>query len=172
MHLRDATPGDIPAILEIFNEAVRETTAAWTNQQDTLEARLAWLESCQEKGLSVLVAEGEGGDVVGFASFGTFRAREGYRLTAEHSVYVASDARRLGAGLALLEGIAQRAEKAGMHLLVGTVDGDNAASIALHQKAGFAISVRLPQAGTKFGRWLDLVLMTRVLNPGMAAPDK
>lgn len=171
MNVRDAEPRDIPAILAIYNHAIRETTAAWTNREETLDDRLNWFESRMEQGFPVLVAADGEDDILGFASFGPFRPREGYRLTAEHTVYVAPPAQRMGAGQALLSETVRIAEERGFHLLVGAVDGDNDASLALHRKAGFQIAGRLPQAGTKFGRWLDLVLVSRTLNPDMPVPD-
>ncbi|PVB60213.1 GNAT family N-acetyltransferase [Labrenzia sp. 011] len=172
MLIREAAPKDIPAILTIYNRAVRETTAAWTTREETLDDRLTWFEHCKNEGLPVLVASTQSGDVLGFASFGPFRPREGYRFTAEHTVYVDPLAQRQGVAFALLSQLVEIAAAKDLHLLVGVIDGDNAASIALHEKLGFEVTGRLPQAGTKFGRWLDLVLMTRVLNAGMAAPDK
>ncbi len=175
MLIRDAEPKDIPAILVLYNQAVRSTTAAWTTREETLDERLSWFEERLEKNLPVLVAVSEGngksdGDVLGFASYGAFRPREGYRLTAEHTVYVDPRAHRQGIGRALLSRLIDIAEARGVHVLIGGIDGENAASIALHEKLGFEITGRLPQTGTKFGRWLDLVFMSRVLNT-MAAPE-
>ncbi|MBN9668795.1 GNAT family N-acetyltransferase [Roseibium aggregatum] len=169
MVVRDAAPQDVPSILAIYNGAVRDTTAAWTSKEETLDERLTWFEDRQKQDLPVLVAA-DGDSVLGFASYGPFRPREGYRFTVEHSVYVAPSARRQGIGRSLLEHLVQIAEARNFHLMVGVVDGANDASIALHEKLGFEVSGRLPQAGTKFGRWLDLVFLTRVLNPEAAAP--
>jgi len=170
MKIRNADAGDIPAVLAIYNQAVRETTAAWTNVEETLDDRLTWFEGRVRQKLPVLVAVSDRGEIQGFASFGPFRAREGYRLTAEHSVYVAPNVQRRGIGAQLLKELIVIAERGGLHLLVGVVDGQNAASIALHRKLGFDVAGRLPEAGTKFGRWLDLVLLTKVLGP-MQAPE-
>ncbi|POF34385.1 GNAT family N-acetyltransferase [Roseibium marinum] len=172
MNVRDAAPKDIPAILAIYNRAIRETTAAWTNREETLDDRLTWFEGRKKEGLPVLVAENDKGEVLAFASFGPFRPREGYRFTAEHTVYVDPKAQRQGVAFALLSQLIDIAGAKGLHLLLGVIDGENAASIALHEKLGFEVTGRLPQAGTKFGRWLDLVLMTLVLNAGMPAPKK
>jgi phosphinothricin acetyltransferase len=171
MKIRHADPGDIPAVLAIYNQAVRETTAAWTTVEETLDERLTWFEGRVRDGLPVLVAVGTAGEVLGFASFGPFRPREGYRFTAEHSVYVDPRAQRRGIGALLLQELIGLAGDRGLHLLVGVVDGENAPSIALHRKLGFEVTGRLPEAGTKFGRWLDLVMLTKVLGP-MPAPDK
>lgn len=171
MNIRNADAGDIPAVLAIYNQAVRETTAAWTNAEESLDDRLTWFEGRVRQQLPVLVAVSDRGEVQGFASFGPFRTREGYRLTAEHSVYIDPKAQGQGIGTKLLKELIDIAERRGLHLLVGVVDGENAASIALHRKHGFDIAGRLPEAGTKFGRWLDLVLLTKVLGP-MQAPER
>jgi len=172
MKVRDAEPKDIPAILAIYNRAIRETTAAWTNREETLDDRLTWYEGRKKQDLPVLVAEGDRNEVLGFASFGPFRPREGYRFTAEHSVYVDPKVQRRGIAHALLDRLLEIAGAKGLHLMVGVIDGGNEASIRLHEKFGFKTAGRFPEAGTKFGRWLDLVLMTLVLNEGMPAPDK
>ncbi|GAB4519894.1 MAG: GNAT family N-acetyltransferase [Roseibium sp.] len=166
MKIRDAEPRDVPAILDLYNRAIRETTAAWTTREETLDDRLEWFEARMRQDLPVLVAEGGDGLVLGFASYGPFRPREGYRLTAEHTVYVDPGAQRKGIGRGLVTRIVEIAADRGVHVLVGAVDGDNAASIGLHQALGFQVAGRLPQVGTKFGRWLDLVLVVKVLGEG------
>ncbi|KZM48357.1 GNAT family N-acetyltransferase [Labrenzia sp. OB1] len=172
MNVRDAVPKDILAILAIYNRSIRETTSSWTNREESLDDRLTWFEGRKKKGLPVLVAENDQGQILGFASFGPFRPREGYRFTVEHTVYVDPKAQRQGVATSLLSQLVEIAGANGLHLLLGVIDGENTASIALHEKLGFEVTGRLPQAGTKFGRWLDLVLMTRVLNAGMPAPEK
>jgi len=169
MHIRDAEAKDIPAILVLYNQAVRETTAAWTGVEETLNDRLTWFECRKKNGLPVIVAVDAEEDVAGFASYGPFRTKEGYRFTAEHTVYVDASRHRQGIGRNLMKHLIAIAEAKGIHMLVGGVDGDNSASIALHEALGFEVSGRLPQSGTKFGRWLDLVFVTRVLN-GADAP--
>ncbi|MCK7614127.1 GNAT family N-acetyltransferase [Roseibium sediminicola] len=163
MHIRDAKAEDVPAILALYNHAVRETTAAWTNREETLNDRLTWFEGRKNQGLPVIVAVNGEDKVVGFASYGPFRAKEGYRFTAEHTVYVDPAEHRKGIGRVLMNRLMEIAEGNGIHLLVGGVDGANSASIGLHQSLGFEVTGRLPQTGTKFGRWLDLVFLTKVL---------
>ncbi len=161
--IRDATEADLPAILAITNQAIAETTAVWNNTPSTLEARGTWMRDRQARGFPVLVAA-DGADVLGFASFGDFRAFEGYANTIEHSIYVATTAQRRGVGAALLAALIARAEAMGKHVIVGGIEAGNAASIALHARAGFVEVGRLPEVGQKFGRWLDLVFMQRVLD--------
>ena len=113
-------------------------------------------------GLPVLVAE-EGGAVCGFASYGPFRAFDGYAETVEHGLYVAREAQRRGHGAALLGALVARAEAAGLHVMVAAIEARNEASLALHERFGFARVGLMPEVGRKFDRWLDLVLMQRIL---------
>jgi L-amino acid N-acyltransferase YncA len=156
--IRDATEADLPAILAITNEAIANTTAVWNNSPATLEARGAWLRDRQGRGFPVLVAE-DRDTVIGFASFGDFRPFEGYLHTVEHSIYVAPEAQGRGAGKALLAALVERARSLGKHVIVAGIEAGNATSIALHTRAGFVETGRLPEVGQKFGRWLDLVFL-------------
>ncbi len=114
------------------------------------------------RGFPVLVAA-EGETVLGYASYGPFRAFEGYRQTAEHSVYVAAAARRRGVAEALLRALEADARRAGLHVMLGGIAADNAPSLRLHAKLGFTETARMPEVGQKFGRWLDLVFMQKLL---------
>lgn len=164
MILRDATPDDLPALLDIQNHAIRHLTAAWTESEETLTERTQWFESRKAKGLPVIVAADADGKVLGFASYGPFRGKPGYRFTAEHSVYVTEEAQGRGIGKALLAAVEQHARDAGIHVLIAGIDGENAASFALHEKAGFEHAAKLGEVGAKFGRWLDLHFMTKKLD--------
>jgi L-amino acid N-acyltransferase YncA len=166
--LRDATLADALAILPIYNHAVNHTTAMWSEEESTLAEREAWIAARQGAGLPVIVAEIEGA-VVGFGSFGEFRARSGYRLTVEHSVYVDHNRHRGGIGRALLSDLIDRARAMGLHAMIGGIEAGNAPSIALHQALGFVEVGRLPQVGVKFGRWLDLAFLQLTLDD-RAAP--
>jgi phosphinothricin acetyltransferase len=109
----------------------------------------------------VLVADDAG--IIGFASFGDFRPWPGYALTVEHSVYVQEAAHRRGVETALVRRLIDEAQRRGKHVMVGGVDAANAASIGMHRKLGFTEAGTLSQVARKFGRWLDLVLMQRML---------
>ena len=102
--VRPATQDDLSAILAIYNDAVLNSTAIWNDRVVDLENRRAWLLDRQSRNYPVLVAE-DGGKVIGYSSFGDFRPFDGYRLTVEHSVYVANSARRNGFGRALVEAL-------------------------------------------------------------------
>ena len=96
------------------------------------------------------------GTLLGFATYGVFRARPAYKYSVEHSVYVHKDCRGQGAGRALLQRIIEAAREQNYHVLVGGIDAENAASIALHRELGFTHAGTITQSGFKFGRWLDL----------------
>jgi phosphinothricin acetyltransferase len=160
--IRAATEADLPAILAITNDAIRNTTAMWTTTQETLEARTEWWRDRTQAGFPVLVA-GREGDVLGFASYGPFRAWEGYVHTVEHSVYVDSGARGRGVGRALVLELVDRAMRQRKHVMVAGIEGENTASLRMHAGLGFVETGRLAQVGRKFDRWLDLVLMQRQL---------
>jgi len=164
MILRDATHDDLPALLEIQNHAIRHLTAAWTETEETLAERSRWFEDRKAQNLPVIVAVDDDGHVLGFGSYGLFRTKPGYRFTAEHSVYVIAEAQGQGIGRALLAEIETRAAHNGIHVLVAVIDGENLASITLHERAGYSSAGRLPQVGAKFGRWLDLILMSKLLD--------
>jgi phosphinothricin acetyltransferase len=107
---------------------------------------------------------------LGFASYGDYRPWDGYLHTVEHSIYIHPDAQGRGLGRALLAALIERAEAQGKHVMVAGIEAKNAASIALHRRAGFEEAGQLREVGRKFGRWLDLLFMQKTL-PGPANPD-
>ncbi len=163
--VRDAEEGDLPAILAIYNQVIATSTAVYTSVPATLAERRAWLQARRGQDYPVLVA-GQGGDVVGFASFGEFRSWSGYRHTVEHSVHVREDQRGQGAGRALMEALFPRAAALGKHVMIGGVDAENAASIRFHERLGFERVAHFRQVGRKFDRWLDLVCLQRFVDGG------
>ncbi|WDF72368.1 GNAT family N-acetyltransferase [Novosphingobium sp. KACC 22771] len=171
MLIRDAGRDDLAAILAIYNHAVLHTTAVWNETPGTIEERHLWFDAKQQRGFPVLVAA-DGEAVLGFASYGDFRNFPGFSQSVEHSIYVAPHAHRRGIGRALLEVLITRAKGAGLHAMIGGIDASNAASIALHQAMGFAEVGRLPQVGHKFGRWLDLSFMQKLLSEGAPPTGK
>ncbi|MFT4098196.1 MAG: GNAT family N-acetyltransferase [Rhodoblastus sp.] len=163
LNIRDATQADAAAICAIYNHAVRETTAIWNDVEVDAANRAAWLAERQGAGFPVIVAESEG-VVRGYATYGPFRPHDGYRFTVENSVYVAASAQGGGIGRALMTALVDRAQRAGLHVMVAGIEAENAGSIRLHAGLGFSEVGRLTQAGTKFGRWLDLLFMQRTLS--------
>lgn len=162
MSIDDAREADLPAILDIYNDVIATSTAVFTDQPVTLDDRVAWFRARVAQGYPVLVAR-EGPDVVGYATFGDFRSWPGYRYTVEHSVHVRSDRRGRGIGPRLIDALIPRAQAAGKHVMVAGIDADNAASIRMHERLGFAPAGHMKQVGWKFDRWLDLVFMQRLI---------
>jgi L-amino acid N-acyltransferase YncA len=160
--IAECAEAHLPGILAIYNHAVEHTTAIWNDTLVDRENRRAWWRGRVDAGFPVLVAV-EGEQVLGYASYGPFRAFDGYRLTAEHSVYVAEAARRRGVARALMTALEERARAAGLHVLIGGIAADNEASLRLHAALGYRETGRLPQVGQKFGRWLDLVFLQKLL---------
>lgn len=164
MQIRDARDADAASICEIYNDAVLNTTAIWNDKPVDAAERLAWMQARRALGYPVLVAVDAEDRVLGYASFGDWRAFEGYRHTVEHSVYVGSDQRGGGIGRHLMEALIERARAIGKHAMVAGIEAGNAGSIALHKKLGFAEVGLLPQVGCKFGRWLDLAFLQLTLD--------
>ena len=166
MIIRDAREADLPAINDLYNVLIPTHTVSWSDTPRTLELCEAWFERQGREGFPVLVADTDG-TIAGFAAYEHFRGEgkwPGYRGTAEHSIHVGEGHWGRGVGRALIEGLVERAQAAGLHVMVGAIDGDNEASIRFHERLGFVEVARMPQTGQKFGRWLDLVLMQRVLD--------
>ena len=162
MIIRAAQARDVPAILDIVNDAILNSTALFEYEPRTLDEQAGWLADRNAGGWPVLVAEVDG-DTIGFASYGPFRARPAYAATVEHSVYVAQHDRSKGVGRALMLALIAAAKSDGRHVMVGGIDGSNDASIAFHAALGFVETGRLPEVGWKFERWLDLVFMQLIL---------
>ncbi len=160
--IRDATEADLPRILAITNQAIAETTALWTIAPATLETRGAWMRDRLAHGFPVIVAE-HAGEVAGFGSYGPFRPHDGYLHTVEHSLYVDPPMQGRGLGRALLTALIERAQADAKHAMVGGIEATNAASVRLHQAAGFEAAGTLREVGRKFDRWLDLTFMVRML---------
>ena len=156
--IRAATEADLPAIMEIYNDAVANTTAIWNDTQVDLANRQDWFTARRGRGFPVLVAD-IGGTVAGYASYGDWRAFDGFRHTVEHSVYIHRDHRGLGLGRLLMTALIEKAGEGGIHVMVACVEAGNAASIALHERLGFRNVGTFFEVGTKFGRWLDLTCL-------------
>ncbi len=160
--LRPARSADLEPLRTIYNPAVLHSTASYDYAPRSSEKQLDWFAAKQAGGWPVLVAQA-GETVAGFASYGPFRAWEGYRFTVEHSVYVDQRFRRSGIASALIGALMAQARAQGLHLMVAAIDAANAGSIELHRRLGFEDAGVLREAGYKFDRWLDLAFMTRRL---------
>ena len=157
------------AVREIFNEAIENTTALYDYQPRSMATVLQWFGAKASAGYPVLAAVDGAGTLLGFASFGPFRAWPAYKYTIEHSLYVHRNHRRGGVGRRLLQELVRQAAERGYRTIIGGIDADNAASIALHEAQGFVLAGTIRDAGYKFGRWLDLAFYQKGL-PGPARP--
>ncbi|HEX3984449.1 MAG TPA: GNAT family N-acetyltransferase [Acidisoma sp.] len=164
MIIRPASEADLPGILVIYNDVVRTSSAVYTEEEASLENRLKWYADRRALGYPVLVATDPSGAVAGFSSFGDFRPWPGYRLTVEHSVCVGADCRGQGLGGALITPLFDEALRLGKHVMIAGIDAANPASLRLHERLGFKHAGTLREVGTKFGRWLDLAFMQRILS--------
>ncbi|MBI0434207.1 GNAT family N-acetyltransferase [Roseomonas sp. KE0001] len=163
-----ATEAHLPGIITVFNDIVATSTAVYTEQPDNLEQRQQWFAQRRAMGYPVLVALGaEENEVLGFASFADFRPSwPGFRHTVEHSVHIRADARGRGLGPLLVSRLIAEAVMRRKHAMVASVDAENHRSIAMHESLGFERAALMPQVGCKFGRWLDLVLMVKLISDG------
>jgi L-amino acid N-acyltransferase YncA len=159
-----AQEADLDGITAIYNDVIATSTAVFSDDQVTVANRRAWLTERRERGFPVLVAR-EDGEVLGFGSFGDFRAWPGYRTTVEHTVHVSAAHRRRGIGAQLVQALIDEARALGMHVMIAGVVSTNEASLALHRRLGFVEVGRLPEIARKFDTWLELVLLQRALEP-------
>jgi phosphinothricin acetyltransferase len=161
--IREASESDLPSILAIHNDAVLNTTAIWSVHPVDLENRRAVLAERRLKGFPFLVAI-EDDALLGYATFGDFRPHDGYIRTVEHSIYVHNEHQRKGVARSLFAPLIEAARSLDKHAMIGGIDATNAGSIALHEKFGFIAVGRLPEVGHKFGRYLDLLFMQKILD--------
>jgi L-amino acid N-acyltransferase YncA len=162
MEIRDAREADLPAMREIYNEVLAGSTAIFSEVQRTPEVHAQWFEERRAQGWPVLVACSDD-DVIGYATYGPFRSWPGYRYTVENSIYLDARVRGRGLGVPLLGALLDRARAQGLHAMIAGIDGENHASMRLHEKLGFTKVGHLSQVGRKFDRWLDLVFYQRLL---------
>jgi L-amino acid N-acyltransferase YncA len=168
MKIRLAHDADVGAILPIYNDAVLNTTAVFDYHAHTLDMRRAWLRAKQDAQLPVFIAV-EGDQLLGFSTYGPFRAWPAYKYSVELSVYVDKDARGRGVGTALVRAVVDDARLRDLHVVMAGITADNEISLRLHERLGFREVAHIPQVGYKFGKWLDLKLLQLMLE-GPAQP--
>ena len=161
--IRDAVEEDVPGILAIYNDVIATSTAVYRDDPASLDDRLEWFTARRAQSYPILVAADDSG-ILGFASYGDFRAWPGYRFSVEHTVHIRADERGRGVGTNLMQALIQRAIEQKKHVIIGGVDADNERSLQFHERLGFVRAAHLRQVGFKFGRWLDLVFVQRILN--------
>ncbi|MEO1688280.1 MAG: N-acetyltransferase family protein [Pseudomonadota bacterium] len=150
---------DLGEVADIWNAVIRDTSVTFTTEEKREDALAAWLA---EDGPRLVAAEGPGA-VLGFAAASPFRSGPGYRFTWEHSVHVAPPGRGRGLGRALMDALAAELRARGGRAMIAGISGENPRAEAFHRRLGFGEVGRIPEAGFKFGRWMDLVLMRRAL---------
>lgn len=153
--IREANEQDICEILDIYNDAIINTTAVYDYTPHTLEDQKHWYQKKIENKCPVLVFE-ENGKIAGFATFGPFRDWPAYKYTIEHSVHINPGYKQKGLGTFLLKALIEIAEEEEYITIVAGIDDSNIASIKLHEKLGFTYSGTITKAGYKFERWLNL----------------
>jgi phosphinothricin acetyltransferase len=166
--IRAAERRDAPGIRAIYNHYVTESTALFDLVPRSLDEQVQWIDEHAGGHPAVVAiaagtAAGTGDQVVGFGSLSPFRLRPAYATTVEDSVYLLAEYQGRGIGRMILEELLRLAEAHGFHGVIARITGDNQASIALHAACGFAIVGTEREVGRKFGRWLDVVEMQRLL---------
>ena len=159
--VRAAEDGDLPAIADIYNDAILNSTATFDTEPSTLAESEQWLHD-RSHPYAVLVADG-GGEVVGWAALKPFVSKPAYRFTAESTVYARADMRGKGVGKALLGRLLETAAENGFHTVIARIAAPNPVSVRLHHRFGFRRVGVEREVGRKFDRWLDVVVMQKAL---------
>jgi len=159
-----ATIEDAAAICAIQNAVIATSNAIFVESARSLGDVEVWLTERLDNDWPVMLAKAEDGEVLGYGTYGAFRAREGYRYTIEHSVHVDEKYQGQGIGSLLLDALIRKGKAEGYKVMIGAIDAGNETSLMFHSKHGFAETGRLPGVATKGGEMLDLVLMQRKLD--------
>ena len=160
--IRDATPADAGAVADIWNHYIRETIITFNAAEKPLE-EVQDIIAARSRQRCFVVAQ-HAGRICGFATYDQFRGGVGYAHTMEHTIQIAAHGAGHGLGRALLARLEAEATRAGAHVMVAAITGENVAGQAFHDHMGYTLVGRMPQVGRKFGRWMDLVLMQKILN--------
>ncbi len=161
--IRAAEPTDAEAIRAIYNREVEGSTVTFDMVERSLEEQLTWISEHSGGHPAVVAVDEETAQILGFGSLTAYRPRPAYSITVEDSVYVRDDSRGLGLGQGILEELVRLAGLHGYHSIIARIVGDHEASIKLHASAGFIQVGRETEVGRKHGRWLDVVLMQRMI---------
>jgi phosphinothricin acetyltransferase len=159
--LRLATAQDLPAINDIYNHYVLNSTCTYQTEPETTENRHAWFARHGPQH-PITVFE-QAGQVVAWGSLSPFHPRAAYARTVENSVYVHHAHHRRGLGRLVLTDLIERAGKLGHHTIIALISADQTPSVVLHDQLGFKKVAELKEVGHKFGRWLDVVYMQKML---------
>lgn len=159
--VRRAQDADLPAIADIYNDVVLSSTTTFDIEPWTPEQQVEWLRQHSHPYAALVAADGN--EVMGFATLSPFRPRAAYRFTAEESVYVRADCQRKGIGFLLLTHLLHLAVRNGFHSVIARITGDNPPSLRLHRRLGFRRVGVEREVGYKFERWVDVVILQRIL---------
>jgi phosphinothricin acetyltransferase len=160
--IRFAEKNDLDAILEINNFEILNSTVNYDYFPKTKEFQENWFNEKHKAGLPVIVAS-LNQEVLGFATYGSFRPKPAYQFTVEHSVYLNHNARGRGVGKQLMQELISLAKKDGYHSMVGGIDSSNLNSLEFHKKLGFQEIGRFKEVGRKFDKWLDIIFVQLLL---------
>ncbi|MBB05754.1 MAG: GNAT family N-acetyltransferase [Pseudooceanicola sp.] len=160
--LRPAREGDYAAILAFWMPMVRDTAVTFSLQEKDIAGFTDYVDARRQRGREVIVAD-HAGKIFSFATYDQFRPGDGYACTMEHTVILAPQAHGQGLGRRLLRAVEAHAHRGGAHVMIACVRGENGAALAFHSAMGYREVGRLPDAGQKFDRWLDLVLLQKIL---------
>ena len=162
MLIRPAVPDDAVALMAIYNPVVLTSTATFDLIPRTLEEQRAWIDD-RTGARIILVAVDDDGEVTGYSALSPYRERAAYSTTVEDSVYVHADHQGRGIGRVLLDELVETARAHGFHAMIARIVSDHEASIGLHAACGFEVIGSEREVGRKFGRWLDVTIMERLL---------
>ena len=164
MKIRPARAEDVPRLVEIYNHYVEHTHITFDLEPVSLEARMKWFERFAETGPHRLFVATDGGNPIGYASSGVFRAKPAYARSVETSIYLAHDHVGVGSGTALYEHLLDvLTAEPQVHRAYGGVAIPNEASLALHQRIGFKRIATYSEVGFKFGRYWDVTWFERAV---------
>ncbi|PZV82984.1 phosphinothricin acetyltransferase [Algoriphagus aquaeductus] len=149
---------DAAAIREIINDSILHTSHNYDYYPKTLEEVQTLFAEKIRDGFPVLVGELDG-EVLGYATYGKFRAKPGYSKTLEHSIYLNEKAQGKGLGSEMMRQLIEKAKEQGFHMMIAGMDSENLGSYRFHERLGFRETARMPEVSFKFGKWLTLVFM-------------
>lgn len=160
--IKEAEEKDLPGILDIYNDAIINSTATFDTEIKNLDERKDWLNAHTINRLPVLVAKA--GDVVaGWGSLSKFRDRFAYRFTLENSIYINNQYKSCGIGRSIMKELIKRAKDSGYHSIIAVISSDNDISIKFHKSLGFVTAGEIKEVGYKFDQWIDVTYMELLL---------
>lgn len=161
--IRAALPQDAKPLADLWNPWIRDTAITFNSIEKTADDVAMMIAARQSADHGFVVAEDDG-RLLGFATYSQFRGGIGYAKSMEHTVILSPQARGNGAGRALMLAIEHHAAQAGAHVMIAGVTAENPEGRAFHAKMGYAEVAIIREAGFKFGRFMDLVLMQKFLS--------